>query len=267
MNELYHHGIKGQKWGVRRYQNPDGTRTELGKHRRNYQRASKKFDKMQEEGSTKWRKPSQVRANVSADSGLVFGSDKDVYKQGKQVNRFTSNKNEPLGSKRKYASIFRYDVKAYEEDARNGNLSNKGNDIYLDMYKTKKDLNIAHAKTVSEYLMNKYGTVQMKDRYKIYDDLGIADNRSVLEIMQQSKSKSMKASYDYLLGIYHKTGKDFNNMLVKDKTIQKECFNYFKSKGYDALVDPEDTAYGYVYPLIILNPKESLIKDKQLKVR
>lgn len=32
-NELYHHGIKGQKWGVRRFQNPDGTRTAAGKKR------------------------------------------------------------------------------------------------------------------------------------------------------------------------------------------------------------------------------------------
>lgn len=31
--ELMHYGTKGQKWGVRRYQNPDGTRTELGKKR------------------------------------------------------------------------------------------------------------------------------------------------------------------------------------------------------------------------------------------
>lgn len=32
-NELYHHGILGQKWGVRRYQNPDGTLTAEGKKR------------------------------------------------------------------------------------------------------------------------------------------------------------------------------------------------------------------------------------------
>ena len=30
---LAHHGIKGQRWGVRRYQNPDGTLTEAGKRR------------------------------------------------------------------------------------------------------------------------------------------------------------------------------------------------------------------------------------------
>lgn len=33
MNELYHHGIKGMHWGVRRYQNPDGSLTNAGKRR------------------------------------------------------------------------------------------------------------------------------------------------------------------------------------------------------------------------------------------
>lgn len=32
-SELYHHGILNQKWGIRRFQNKDGTLTEAGKKR------------------------------------------------------------------------------------------------------------------------------------------------------------------------------------------------------------------------------------------
>lgn len=32
-DELYHHGVKGMKWGVRRYQNEDGSLTNAGKKR------------------------------------------------------------------------------------------------------------------------------------------------------------------------------------------------------------------------------------------
>ena len=37
-NELYHHGIKGQRWGIRRFQNKDGTRTDAGKKREKAER-------------------------------------------------------------------------------------------------------------------------------------------------------------------------------------------------------------------------------------
>ena len=45
MNELYHHGVKGQKWGVRHYQYDDGSLTPAGQKRyrnpsNNYQRIS-----------------------------------------------------------------------------------------------------------------------------------------------------------------------------------------------------------------------------------
>lgn len=43
---LQHHGIKGQKWGIRRFQNEDGTLTEAGKVRYNEDGSPKNVNKM-----------------------------------------------------------------------------------------------------------------------------------------------------------------------------------------------------------------------------
>ena len=52
-DELYHHGIKGQKWGVRRYQNKDGSYTTEGKIR--YE-VDPKTNSMSSKGSKRYYK-------------------------------------------------------------------------------------------------------------------------------------------------------------------------------------------------------------------
>jgi hypothetical protein len=61
--ELYHHGIKGQKWGIRRYENDDGTLTEAGKKR--YARAQYNASKYKTTGE---------RLKSIAKTGLAGGA-------------------------------------------------------------------------------------------------------------------------------------------------------------------------------------------------
>ena len=44
-NYIKHHGIKGQKWGVRRFQEKDGDLTPAGRKRYNNEKTQQKMDK------------------------------------------------------------------------------------------------------------------------------------------------------------------------------------------------------------------------------
>ena len=67
-NELYHHGVKGQKWGIRKYQNPNGSLTAEGKKRYNKSYAKKIDDAVEK----------RQRADESTDRALSAISSKSV---------------------------------------------------------------------------------------------------------------------------------------------------------------------------------------------
>ena len=77
---LYHHGIKGQKWGVRRYQNLDGSLTNAGKKRRYSDNEIKEARKNLEDSRQKFLKAKQDYDNTSISSKKYDNISK-IYKQ------------------------------------------------------------------------------------------------------------------------------------------------------------------------------------------
>lgn len=78
MNELYHHGIKGQRWGVRRYQNPDGSLTSKGKQRYSDEERKKNGQELNEAIS---------RSRSHRDTGRP--SAEEVWKTSETMKKFS----------------------------------------------------------------------------------------------------------------------------------------------------------------------------------
>ena len=113
INELYHHGTKGQKWGIRRYQNSDGSLTDAGRKRY----GSKEYQSINQglqSASNASRNASNIalqsanrkRKRVSNEEDLSNLSDQELQKRVNRMNlerNYKNLKSENVASGREYA--------------------------------------------------------------------------------------------------------------------------------------------------------------------
>ena len=81
MNDLRHHGIKGQKWGVRRFQNKDGSLTPAGEKRYYVESDKRIVDNSDGKSSTipkgfKFNRVGQASMDINAAGALYVSSGK-----------------------------------------------------------------------------------------------------------------------------------------------------------------------------------------------
>ena len=231
--ELYHHGIKGMKWGVRRFQNKDGSLTPAGKKRYSPEELG--------------RQPVPKGVSVKSDGSITIS-------KGCSLQRLVSDGSRPLKDLT-YASVLEYDNAKYIKYIGGKGLFGGGRDKVMSI-RANEDLkapSIDEASKIMVDLLSK--NPEFRKRFtNSFNDEPVSD-KELAKMKKDPTGSDAKAWYDEL-----NVSMTFSSDFDKNAPYVQETFSKaLQQKGYNMLRDENDFRNKVSKaPVIILNPQKTL---------
>lgn len=249
--DLYHWGILGQKWGIRRFQYKDGTLTPAGRKRY-----------LNSDGSLN----SHGREKLKIDE-YENEHDKDILlKKGTEVNRVISTdfyENWVLNDEKDKEKQLTYDelVKKSNNDA-----------VKKDSQYERKYVSVDNVQNSGRIDGKSFYTSWFSDNglfpeamvlatYKLKNNVKVASGKQVLEELIKDVGNTKMTS------LLEQNAYDIHTSLTREYTTDQDLFNRinskFKNRGYDAVEDINDPDSDM--PIIVFNSSKSLTKPTSIK--
>lgn len=283
MNELQHHGIKGQKWGVRRYQYTDGTLTPAGKKRYNdttAERVSVMFSQKVTYAVNSAK--TQITGRQYVDTYLKEGTTFARIQTSEVFENFAFYATYTKADTDKYMGLFGKNLKTRaaaeakraekqsnasgsEEDIQRAKELRERSDnmkVYQLKLQTTKKLKVPSDENASDITAK----LLKEDEFKKNVELSIQDSKEKMKRPQQQilfnqAQNAMKKDPDKMtpsekVAVYKALNLSLTNHNPYEIAAQDRFYGELKKKGYNALLDYNDKEYSSYHakrPMIVFD--------------
>jgi hypothetical protein len=285
--ELYHHGIKGQKWGIRRYQYADGTYTPAGRKRYGVSQSSSNAQRVATMMGMRVKDVvntarTQVTGRQYVDTYLKRGTTFARIQTSKEFENFAFYATYKKADSDKYMGLFgknltsraNSDAKRAEKTANASGseadaatakqLRDKANNmkVYQLKLETTKKLKVPSDENASDITANLLKDSEFKKNVVAsIEDSKEKMRRPTQQVLFKQAQNALNKDPSRMttsekVAVYKALNLSLTNHNQQEVAAQAKFYSELKKKGYNALLDYNDKDYSSYHakrPMIVFD--------------